>query len=349
MALNIGVAGYGAMGRWHTEAIQRTPGLGLRSVFDITPACRRDAAKRYGCAVHDELGSFIADERLDAVVVATPSHAHVEPTLAALRSGKHVMCEKPLVRSEREAKRLFAAAEKAGRCLMTFQNRRFDGPYLTTRKALAAGGLGELQDIRFTEWWYTDAMRTFGVKHYRPAWRTEAAYGGGALYDFGPHFVDQLLLLAPNPVESVYAILNHRRWTTDADDQFILTLRFAGGLVATVEAALAAQTGLSVTWAVNGATGGYRFVDDQGRLSTRSASGKERVRMLRREKDNWDVLYRNFRDVIRAKAEPLVKPRETLRLMRVLDAARRSAESGRVIAIKDEYAATPPRGGGRRK
>ncbi|MBN2446584.1 MAG: Gfo/Idh/MocA family oxidoreductase [Phycisphaerae bacterium] len=338
MPLGIGVAGFGAMGRWHANAAQRTSGLKLVSVLDITPTCRKDAAKEHGCDTFAKLDEFVADERLDAVVVATPSNAHVEPVLAALRAGKHVLCDKPLVQTESQARRLFTAAEKAKRLLMTFQNRRLDGHFLTTADVVASGKLGPVQDIRYTEWAYTNLMQTFGVKGYRPGWRSEAAYGGGVLLDFGPHYIDQLLQMVSAPVESVYAIMQHRRWTRDADDQFLTVIRFRGDVTATIEVAHVAHPPIRVCWAINGPDGGYLFENDKGRIYTHTASRKEKVRDVRKKPDDWDGVYRNFRDAILGKAEPMVRPHETLRLMRVLDAIRRSSDSGCVVTLRDEYA-----------
>ncbi len=338
MALRIGIAGCGRMGCWHAEAVRKTPGMTLHSVFDVTAASREAAAEAYSCPTYADLNEFVDDAALDAVVVATPSHAHVEPTLAALRAGKHVLCEKPLVQTERQAKRLFDAAERAARLLMTFQNRREDEDFLTTEQALRKNALGELFDIRHVVWSYSDVMRTFGVKGYRPAWRSEAAYGGGALFDFGPHFIDQLLLLVPRPVESAYAVLEGRRWAVDCDDQFLVILRFAGGLTAVVEMMQAATPPHEVRWLINAEKGGFRYENESGTVFKRSRSGELRTKPMKRVKGDWLKVYRNFRDAVAGKAEPMIKPHETLRLLRVMDAARKSAGSGRVVAIDDVYA-----------
>lgn len=326
------------MGRWHGDAIVRTPGLRLRSVCDITAGCRKDAEKKFGCETFSELGAFLADDQLDAVVVATPSHAHVEPVLAALKSGKTVLCDKPLVQSEREAKRLFSAAEKADRHLITFQNRRFDNYFRTAYKVVQGGKLGQLHELRLSEWWFNDVMATFGVKGYRPGWRTQAAYGGGVLMDFGPHYVDQLLQMVPEPVTAVHCVLNARRWAVDTDDQFVLSIQFESGVQAIIEVMMAAQVPLKTVWAISGSDAGFRWEQDAGTLYRRHANGKMTQKQIKPLPDDWDAFYRNLKNVLSGREEPLVKPSETLRLMRVLDASRRSAERGKVISIDDIYA-----------
>lgn len=338
MPYKLGIVGYGAMGRWHAEAIERVRGLHLHSVCDITPVCRKDAEKKHGCQTHSDLKPFLQDPELDGVVVATPSHAHVQPVLAALKVGKPVLCDKPLVQNEREAKRLFTAAEKAGVVLMTFQNRRFDPYYKAAKKVITDGKLGKLHDLRLSEWWYNDVMATFGVAGYRPGWRTEAAYGGGVLNDFGPHYVDQLLQLVPQRVTGVHCVLSARRWTMDSDDQFVLSIQFEEGIQAIIEVMMAAHVPMSTVWAITGSDGGFRWEDDAGHFYQRSARGKVKHKLIKPPTGEWDDFYRNFHDLLRGKAEPLVKPNETLRLLRVLDAARRSAVKGKVIPIEDIYA-----------
>ena len=339
------------MGRWHAEAIARTRGVRLQSVCDITPLCRKEAQKKYDCQTFDTLKPFLADETLDAVVVTTPSHAHVEPVLAALKAGKAVLCDKPLVQTEREALRLFKAAEKAGRPLFTFQNRRFDSPFRTASKVVHTGKLGKLQDLRVSEWWYNDVMTTFGVPAYRPAWRTEAAYGGGVLMDFGPHFVDQLLQLVPQPVKSVFCVTHSRRWAVDTDDQFVLSIQFEDEIQAVIEVLMAAHVPLKTHWAISGSDAGFCWEDNVGVLYQRQPRGKTKQKALKPVPEDWDSFYRNLRDVLGGKTEPLVQPHETLRLMRVLDAAKRSAKTGKLVAIDDIYADGKPRRSpaGRRK
>lgn len=338
MAIRVGIVGFGSMGLWHAERARTLPGFALHSVCDITPTQRRIATRDFGCLAHARLRSFLADRELDLVIVATPSHAHEAPVVTGLRAGKHVLCEKPLARTEAEARRMFAAAARAKRALMTFQNRRGDADFLTVRYAIRSGRLGPLHDIRLLRWEWTDIMRTFGVASYRPAWRSEAAYGGGTLLDFGAHYFDQLLQLLDSPVDSVFADLRGRRWTRDADDQFLVTLRTVDGIVAHVDYSQNAHVPLRVEWALSGRDAGFCYTPEGSAFYTHDARGHARVHGVKNAKGNWDILYHNIRAVIEQGAEPAVKPRETLRLMRVLDAVRRSARTGRVVRIKDEYA-----------
>jgi predicted dehydrogenase len=330
------------MGTWHADRARQLPGFALHSVCDITPAQRQVAERDYGCAAYADLAGFLADDKLDLVVVATPSHAHEIPVVRALAAGKHVLCEKPLARTEAEARRMFAVAARTGRTLMTFQNRRGDSDFLTVQKTVRSGVLGRLQDLRLIRWCWSDLMQTFGVKSYRPGWRSEAAYGGGTLLDFGAHYFDQLLLLLDSPIDTVFAELRGRRWTRDADDQFLAILRTTEGVVAQVEYSQNAHVPVNVEWAVNGSDAGFRYEEKQSYLYARDRRGREKVRPVRNARGDWNTLYRNLRDVFAGRAEPAVQPRQTLRVLRVLDAVRRSARTGCAVKIRDEYA--PQRG-----
>jgi scyllo-inositol 2-dehydrogenase (NADP+) len=330
------------MGTWHAERARRLPGFALHSVCDITPAQRQVAEREYGCAVHAGLESFLAADRLDLVVVATPTHAHEKPVVRALSAGKHVLCEKPLARTELEARRMFAAAARADRTLMTFQNRRGDADFRTVQKVVRSGRLGRLHDLRLIRWCWTDLMWTFAVKSYRPAWRSEAAYGGGTLMDFGAHFFDQLLLLLDSPIQTVFGDLRGRRWTQDADDQFTAILCTTDGVVAHVEYSQNAHVPIDVQWTINGSDAGFRYDPRESYWYERDLRGREKVRTIKNARDDWDILYRNLRRVIAGEAEPAIQSRQTLRLLRVLDAIRRSARTGCTVTIDDEYA--PQRG-----
>jgi predicted dehydrogenase len=230
---------------------------------------------------------------------------------------------------------MFDAAKKAKRSLVVFQNRRFDDYFMTTQKVVNSGSLGKIFDIRFVTWHYTRLMLTFGAKEFRPGWRSEAAYGGGTLLDFGAHYFDQLLLLCPQPIDDVYADLRARRWTRDADDQFLAVIRFKGGTVAHVECSQNAMAPFGSNWTINGSDAAYKYADGAGTIYRRTASDKERTARVRNIPNAWPKFYRLLRAHLTRKAPPPVTPKESMKLIKLLDAVRSSAETGRVVKFKN--------------
>ena len=345
VSIGVGIVGFGEMALWHAEQVRALDGLELRVVCDVTPARRELAERQYGCKTSEELEPLLADKDVGLVLIATPSHAHVQPVLAALAAGKHVVVEKPIARTESDARRMFDAAREAGRTLMAFQNRRFDSDFLTARRAVESGELGRIDDIRLIRWAYSRLMSTFGAKEYRPGWRADAAYGGGNLLDWGPHLFDQMLQLVPAPLENVFGDLRARRWSKEVEDQFLAVLRFRGGVVAVVEFAQAPLGELDVSWAISGSDAAFRYENNRGVFYSRNGDDQETLRRVEPAARDWPALWRNMRDVVRDGAEPIVRPPETLRLMRVLDAVRRSSETGQVVAVQDEYATDSATGG----
>ncbi|MFQ6049162.1 MAG: Gfo/Idh/MocA family protein, partial [Phycisphaerae bacterium] len=331
MTIRVGIIGLGKMGQWHARQALQQPGFALHSVFDVTAARRRFARDNLGCAVHARLDSFLDDSQLDLVVVATPSSAHVGPTIAALRAGKHCLVEKPMCTSAAQAERMIAAARKARRSLVVFQNRRLDDYFLTTRKVVESGRLGKIYDLRFVAWNYSRLMQTFGVPEFRPQWRSKARYGGGVLFDFGAHYLDQLLLLCPQPIQDVYGDLRARRWSRDADDHFLAIVRFADGAVAQVETSHSALVAYGASWTINGSDAGYQFANGHGTIYWRSKTGQQRARTVKAIPTCWDRFYRQLRAHLRGAAPPPVRLEQSLRLMKLLDAVRRSARTARLV------------------
>jgi predicted dehydrogenase len=225
-ALRAGLIGYGLAGaRFHAPLIAATPGLRLAAI--VTANAERAAAARqeHPAATVLDSADRLLDRRaeLDLVVVATPNRTHATLATAALDAGLPVVVDKPLAASAAEARALVDRARDRGLLLSVFQNRRWDGDFLTLRRLLDAGELGEVHrfESRFERW--------------RPAlkggWRELAspAEAGGVLYDLGSHLIDQALVLF-GPVQDVYAEVDRRRAGIAVDDDTFLALTHASGV-----------------------------------------------------------------------------------------------------------------------
>lgn len=223
--VRVGILGYGAIGHEHTAAIAGTEGLELAAVCD--PDERRIQAARElapGVRGHARGEQLLEDGGVDLVIVSTPPVSHAEWTLRALEAGKSVVVEKPFCLTVEEADRQVAAAAARGLTLAVYQNRRWDPDYLALKRAVRSGALGEV---------FHYESFVGGYSHPCNYWHSDEAVSGGAIYDWGSHYLDWVLDLFDLPVEWVSATTHKRVWhdVTNADHSRVL-VHFAGGVEA---------------------------------------------------------------------------------------------------------------------
>jgi len=214
--VRVGALGYGAIGHEHNAAIARTEGLQLTAVCD--PDARRVAAARElapSVRGYEAAAALLADDEVDLVVVSTPPNTHAQWTLRALEAGKSVVVEKPFCLNVAEADRQIAAAAERGLTLAVYQNRRWDADYVALKRAVRSGVLGEV-------FHYESFVGGYG--HPCNFWHSDEAVSGGAIYDWGSHYLDWVLDLFGQSVEWVSATTHKRVWhdVTNADHSRVL-------------------------------------------------------------------------------------------------------------------------------
>jgi predicted dehydrogenase len=281
----------------------------------------------------------------DLVVIATPTESHLPLAEAALGQRMAVIVDKPLAVSAADADALTAHARDAGVLLTVFQNRRWDSDHLTLTRLIAEGRLGRVirYESRFERW--------------RPephgAWRESAPpeQGGGQLLDLGSHLVDQALVLF-GPVTHVYAEVDALRGLPSDDDAF-LALRHASGTISHLRmSAVTAAPGPRLR--VLGTEAAYVApqLDTQedrlragSRPDTAEAWGAEPQSHwgrlvtgdysipIRSERGSWQAFYRLLEDALRTGGPPPVDPADAVAALRVLEAARRAAETRATLPL----------------
>jgi UDP-N-acetyl-2-amino-2-deoxyglucuronate dehydrogenase len=229
--MKFGIIGTGSISHIHAKAITAIPGCSLHSVFNHRLESATKLAAEFAVKAHSDLAAFLADPELAIVTIATPSGAHFEPAMAALKAGKHVICEKPLEITTARIDELTEAAAASGKTLAAILNRRFNPAMAAFKQACAQHRFGKLTSASCYIKWFRDQA------YYDSAgWRgTRALDGGGALMNQGIHAIDALLYLA-GPVRSVQAntaCLAHER--IEVEDTAVAILEFANGARGVIE------------------------------------------------------------------------------------------------------------------
>ena len=268
LRLNIGMVGFGSMGRTHAYAICNMPfyfegaDFTARIVGLCTTSYERSVAlcQKYdlGTAAHD-FDELIARDDIDVIDICTPNTTHADMICRALAAGKHVLCEKPLCVTMEEAARIMEAEKQSGRvCGMVFNNR-FMAPILRAKQLIDEGRLGRILSFRVS---YEHNSSTFPDK--APGWKQTADFGGGVLFDLGSHVIDLIRHLCGD-FESVQgmsqiAFPTHGEWQTDADEAFYVTAKLKSGACGTIVAnKLATGVNDDLSLAIFGERGSIKY------------------------------------------------------------------------------------------
>jgi predicted dehydrogenase len=231
--------GYGLAGSaFHAPLIAANPAMLLSMIVTRDATRRAQASKDHPAArlvdTPDVLWEHAAD--LDVVVIATPNRTHASLARAALEAGLGVVVDKPFAVTADEGRAVIAEARRRKLLLTVYQNRRWDGDFLTVRRLVSEGTLGSVHrfESRFERW----RPRPKG------GWREQGdpGEGGGLLYDIGPHLIDQALVLF-GPVANVYAELDYRRGLETDDDALVSLTHVSGVRSHLVMSLVAAQSG----------------------------------------------------------------------------------------------------------
>jgi len=342
--LGFGIVGTGMIAGYHAQAIAQIPGARLAGV------CGRDTEKVRAFATQHEvpfattsLDELLARPDVAVVGITTPSGAHLEPALAAIQAGKHVVIEKPLEITTARADRIIAAAAAAGVRLVPIFQARFGRGAQTVKAALDAGRLGRL------------VLASAYVKWHRPAayytgWKgTLALDGGGAVINQAIHGVDLLQWFAGLPAE-VFAWQTRRVHTgIEAEDTAVAALKFPDGALGTIEATTALWPGWSRRIELGGEHGSVCLEDDHiVRWDfVPPAPGDEAIRAAKRDDAlgsgagapgaiSFEGHRRQLQDLVDALRDhrpPAIEGAEGRKAVALVNAIYASADSGRPVVL----------------
>lgn len=337
--LGVGIIGYGRIGAEHAGWIASSGAARVVAVADPT-AERRVRAEADGHATTENVQELIKLDAVQAILVATPTSMHHEVSMQALRAGRHVMVEKPMTLTAPQARELIELAEQRGLALSVFHNRRWDADYLTLRHAVRQKVFGHLISVESRLHQYASCVGP-AAREYRPGWRNEAAFGGGGLYDWGSHFVDQMwrLMLPAKPLR-VFAQLRGNVWSNDCDDFARVLIDFDSGATGLVEINTTTAAPLP-RWHVDGVHASAQsptspqFDVNAWAQFTLSMGFGGGLRDLPRAAPglNESAIWQQFASAVEGETDPAVTPRSVLPTMMLLDAARTSSERGEAVQL----------------
>ncbi|KAJ2542991.1 hypothetical protein EV175_006014 [Coemansia sp. RSA 1933] len=217
--IKVGVVGFGMSARvFHCPLISASDKYELTAVVERHSETSKHAYPQV--RIVRDIDALLDIVDIDLVVVTTPNDTHVPYVRKILAAGKHCVVEKPFTVTEAEARELHLLAKNAGRVLSVFQNRRWDGDFLTIKALLAENALGHVVEIesRF------DRYRTFKKEN---AWREVDSFpGSGVLYDLGSHLFDQIVDLYGTPEYITATLRNERQIQGAPDDSFLVVLDY---------------------------------------------------------------------------------------------------------------------------
>jgi predicted dehydrogenase len=268
------------MGRAHCQDIQDARGAELVAVCDREPERLQKGIADFGVRGYARFEEILADPEIDVVNVCTPSGMHSEMTCAALRAGKHVICEKPPDVTVAKVDAMIAAQKETGKKLQIIFQSRFEPLNRRIRQTIAEGRLGRLVGVHGAVHWYRAQSYFTCPGMWKGTWAMD---GGGSLSNQGVHTVDLIQWLC-GPVAEVYGRFGTFAHEIEAEDKTVAVLLFQNGALGTLTSTTAAYPGLETELVIHGSRGSIVIRDDLQRWriqgESREAEEAEEKEML---------------------------------------------------------------------
>lgn len=346
--INTGIIGYGLSGRYfHAPFLKVNPGFTVTKIVERHSASARELFP--AAEIVDDYQKIADDPTIELAVITAPNIFHFGMAKDCLLAGKHIVIEKPFVPTTAEADELIALSQRVNRKIFVYQNRRWDGDFMTIRDILSQGLLGNLLE-------YEAHFDRFTPERKRAAWRDEPIPASGVLYDLGSHLIDQALALFGKP-EAVFADIRAQRPSSKVDDYFHLHLYYphhkailkAGVFVKEPgpRYILHGNKGSFVKKGIDpqeellrkghlpvGEHWGREYPENHGVLNTISDE-KESRETVETEAGNYAGFYKNVADVLAGNAEQALKPEEARTVIRVIELAFESEKTKSIIPFTE--------------
>jgi predicted dehydrogenase len=344
--IKIAIIGYGGMARWHHMHMMLSGKISVIGAYDIDKNAS-DAARIRGLKVYAAAEELLADKEVEAVLIATPNDVHEYYTVLAANAKKHIICEKPAALGSESLARMIKAANDNGVFFIVHQNRRWDKDYRLMMRLAAEPGLGRVYRVQ------SNVSSSHGLPG---SWRKVKAKGGGMLWDWGVHLIDQMLEYDRSKVVAVTCRADYV-YGFDVDDGIEMFLDFESGLTAHIVIDTnnflkerrwrvfgENGTGMVEGWHTcgklimvkerldkknKGITAGNGFTKT---MANRSRSTIKRIRIPRsKAQAKTPSFYEGFYNTLRKGEPQLISNESVMRCMKVMEAGFQSIEQKAVI------------------
>jgi scyllo-inositol 2-dehydrogenase (NADP+) len=338
------ILSYGMSGEvFHGPLVMAHPGFEITGVYQRDP----DKPSKHNFPIYRSISDVLHDKSVELVIVNTPNYTHLDYTRDALLAGKHVIVEKPFTVTTADANQLIQLAREKKLLLSVFQNRRWDGGFLTVQKILNENLLGRVVEFEL----HYDRYRNYIEKG---SWKEVERDGTGILYNLGSHMIDQVLILFGKP-ELVDARIGIQRTDGKVPDFYDMRLSYPGLNVIVKSSYLVREPG--PMYRINGTEGSFvKFgIDPQeqdlkekkipgapgwglepeswwGKLNT-TLNGEHFSGSYETLQGDYLKYYQNIYEVIRKGAELIVKPEQARDVITIIEAAIRSNHAKSAVQI----------------
>lgn len=328
--IGIAVLGLGRMGYEHCRQILGTQGLSLRGCSSRSQEQAAQAKEKFGVKMYSSHEELLNKTDASWIVIATYTNEHKKWALEGIGANKNLIIEKPVALNYEDASDIFNAAGKRGIKVVVHMNRRWDLDFMLIQSVLKRGLLGNVYRIESRCCYFPRDFAGLAEGAEKKPWRLTKKYGGGILLDWGTHLFDQLIVLMPDKINSIFGRLENIIWGKEVEDHFWAEILFENGITARVEASYNNRITLP-RWFIIGDKGtlslnGGMPEEWNSAVAVCDYGGfKEEIRFNTEHSEFSTGFYSSFVESVSQNKPLPVKQYETLKVAKTIDLVRKSS------------------------
>lgn len=324
--MKFAIVGCGRIAKRHAEHITNIDGASLVATCDIVESRAQELGEQYGAQAFTDIADLLQQD-IDVVSVCSPNGLHAQHSIASLKSGKHVLCEKPMAISVHDCGRMITAAEKANKRLFVIKQNRYNPPVEAVHELIEEGKLGKLYSVQLSCFWNRNEA------YYENSWKGTKDLDGGTLYTQFSHFVDLLYYLIGD-ISSVeaYGANMHHQGVIEFEDTGVVILKFHNNVLGTINYTVNShQQNMEGSLTIFGEKGtvkiGGQYLNEleyqniEGYTIENLAQGNKpnNYGQYQGSMSNHDKVYKNVLDVLRNGGEITTSMFDGLKTVEIID------------------------------